>query len=524
MQIDLEDVSSETEFESEVCVIGAGIAGLLLSKRLASYGFQVHLLEAGGMNLEDRSQDLYKSEMRGIFHQGTTEGRFRTFGGASTRWGGQLLSYPSEVFQKRDLFGNIEWPISETDIRTYYPEIFKLMGVNDLPFTDDFLERFKMRGALQSPDVRVRFSKFAPFLKRNLAKTIGRQCLASDRITVFFHANAISVDLDKEGARIKSVTARNYKGSSYRFKALEYIICTGTIEASRLLLSSTFVHPCGVGNVTDQVGRYFHDHLTVKALRLGEQSKAIFEKYFSPYYVKNTLHSPKLEATASLQKRLNLPEIMAHFFIHESENNEFALLRQTLVDLQKGRFAIKTAGQLPLLLSGAAQMAFALKVRGRRAISAQANISLNIETEQKPRPDSRIRISNKVNSVGIPETIVDWKISDEEGESLRRYALVVDKFLKSLGMTQLDWNPSPQDDAKTWVQAGTDILHPMGGTRMGTSQDNSVVDKELRVHGVNNLYIAGCSVYPSGGSSNPTFTMMALACRLSDFLKRKRKG
>lgn len=521
MQIDLEEVSPGTEFESDVCVIGAGVAGLLLSRKLAGYGFRVHLLEAGGKKLEERSQDLYKSEMRGVFHQGATEGRFRTFGGASTRWGGQLLSYPDEVFQKRELFGHIGWPISEADIRAYYPEIFKIMGVNDLPFTDDFLERFKTRDDLQSPDVRVRFSKFAPFTKRNLAKTIGRECLASDLITVFFHANALSVDLDQETARIQTVTCKDYQGGVYRFKARDYVICTGTIESSRLLLSSTSAHPCGVGNLTDQVGRYFHDHVTVGAMWLGGPSKAIFAKYFSPYYVKNTLHSPKLEATPSLQKKLNLPEVMAHFFIHESDDNEFALLRQTLVDLQRGKLAMKTVRQLPLLLSGVAQMALSLKVRGRRIVSSQANISLNIETEQKPRPDSRIQISPRMNSVGIPETIVDWKISDEEGEAMRRYAGAVDAYLKSLGMSHLDWKPGPQDDAKTWVQAGIDILHPMGGTRMGTSQENSVVDKDLRVHGVTNLYIASCSVFPTGGSSNPTFTMMALACRLADLLKQK---
>jgi hypothetical protein len=474
--------------------------------------------------LEDRSQVLYKSEMRGRSHQGVMEGRFRTFGGASTRWGGQLLSYPEEVFQRRAIFDGIGWPISEVDIRGYYPEIFKVMGVNDLPFTDEFLERFKMREAVQSSDVRVRFSKFSPFTKRNLAKTIGRECLASDRITVFFHANAISVDLDPEGKRIGAVTCRNYRGGSYKFKAREFIICTGTIEASRLLLSSTAVHPSGVGNRTDQVGRYFHDHVTVGAMWLGGPSKATFAKYFSPYYVKNTLHSPKLEATPGLQKKFNLPEVMAHFFIHESDDNEFALLRQTLVDLQRGKVSMSTVGKLPKLLSGVAQMAYSLKVRGRRIISGQANISLNIETEQKPRADSRIQISDKLNAVGIPETIVDWKISDEDGEAMRRYAGAMDTYLRSLGMAHLDWNPGPEDDAKTWAQAGIDILHPMGGTRMGTSPEDSVVDRDLRVHGVDNLYVASCSVFPSGGSSNPTFTMMALACRLVEMLRQRRKG
>ena len=524
MQIDLEEVPAGSGFESDICVIGAGVAGLLLSTRLAGYGLRVNLLEAGGKELEQRSQDLYKSEMRGRFHMGTTEGRFRTFGGASTRWGGQLLAYPDEVFQTRELLGHVGWPISQKDIEAYYPDIFKVMGVNELPFTDEFLDKFGNRADVASPEVRVRFSKFAPFPRRNLAGTLGKQVVASDRITVFFHANVLSVDIDETGGWIESVRVRNYQGAEYRFKARDYVICTGTIEASRLLLSSNSVLPAGVGNATDQVGRYFQDHVTVDAMRLGEKSKAIFAKYFAPYFVKDTLHSPKIEATVALQKSLQLPEVMAHFFIHESEDNEFTLLRQTLVDMQRGNFAWNKVGQMPKLLSGAAKMAYSLKVKGRRIFSKQANVSLNLETEQRPRADSRIQISDKLNVVGIPETIVDWKISDADGESMQRFAVVMEKYLKSLGMTEQNWTLSPQADAKTWAQAGGDILHPMGGTRMGTSPENSVVDGELRVHGVANLYVSSCSVFPSGGSSNPTFTMMALACRLSDLLKSKLNG
>jgi len=524
MQIDLEKVPPGSEFKSDICVIGAGIAGLVLSQKLAACGYDVHLLEAGGQSLEQRSQDLYRGQMKGVFHQGTTEGRFRTYGGASTRWGGQLLSYPEEVFQERALFGNMGWPITGAEIKPHYAEIFRIMGVNDLPFTDDILKGYGTPQAWQSPDVRVRLSKFAPFGKRNLARTLGKQCLASNRITVFFHANATSVDLSPAQDRIESVTVKNYQGGRFKFTAREYVVCTGTIETSRLLLSSNAVQPAGVGNLTDQVGRYFHDHLTVKAMTLGPGSLPAFTRYFAPYFIRGTLHSPKLEATFALQKKLGLPEVMAHFFIHEADDNEFALLRQVLVDLQRGKLALKRIGQVPLLLSGVAQMAYALKVRGRRILSSQVKVTLNIETEQRPRPDSRIQVSDRLDALGMPETIVDWKISPEDGESLQRYAVVIDQYLESLGMNERHWKVSPHDTPRAWAQAGEDIFHPMGGTRMGASPEKSVVDRDLHVHGVANLSIASCSVFPFGGSSNPTFTMMALALRLAEALQKRNRA
>jgi choline dehydrogenase-like flavoprotein len=521
MRVDLEEAISGSEFASEVCIIGAGIAGLVLARRLATHGIAVHLLEGGGLTLEERSQSLYQAEMRGRFHQGATEGRFRSLGGASTRWGGQLLAYPDELFGRRPAVDNAEWPIKEKDIEQYYTEIFRIMGVNDLPFTDEVLKRFATRLPVQSEDIRFRLSKFAPFPRRNLANTIGRECLDSDKVTLFLHANAASVDIDRDATRVDSITVRNYRGGTYTFKAAEFVLCTGTIETSRLLLSSTGVRHAGVANDTDQVGRYFHDHLTTRALFLGPESKKVFSRYFSPYYAKSTLHSPKLEATPAAQARLELPEVMAHFFIHEM-SDEFVLLRQTLVDLQRGKLTWKNFLRLPMLISGGTKMAYALKVKGRRPLSSQTLVSLNIETEQVPRADSRILPSDKLNAIGLRGTVVDWKVSRQDAEAQRCYAGLIDTYLRSCGMKDLDWQLRPEDDVESWLQAGNDILHPMGGARMGLRREESVVDQNLRVHGLSNLYIASCAVFPSGGSSNPTFTMMALSCRLADMLKNRR--
>ena len=91
MHIDLDVASEQVQFESKVCIIGAGVAGLILARHLASRGVDVNLVEAGGCTVEPRSQEMYNVQMEGRHHDGATEGRFRVFGGSSTRWGGQLL-------------------------------------------------------------------------------------------------------------------------------------------------------------------------------------------------------------------------------------------------------------------------------------------------------------------------------------------------------------------------------------------------------------------------------------------------
>lgn len=144
-----------------------------------------------------------------------------------------------------------------------------------------------------------------------------------------------------------------------------------------------------------------------------------------------------------------------------------------------------------------------------------------MDCEQSVRSENRVRLSETAeDALGIPKAIVDWRVSPCEIQSMRRYAQFLCGELNRLGVATIDWHPYVirlrSDDFLTI----RDTNHPMGGTVMGHDPRQSVVDDNLRVHGVANLYIASCSTFPSGGSSNPTVTMMALAFRLSEQLAR----
>ena len=130
MRIDLDGAPDRTRFESAVCIVGGGIAGLLLAHRLATDGIDVHLLEAGGPKLESRSQELYRVEMEGRYHHGATEGRFRVFGGSSTMWGGQLLPYTPDIFSPPCGTPSAPWPLTTADIEPHYAALEKIMHVS----------------------------------------------------------------------------------------------------------------------------------------------------------------------------------------------------------------------------------------------------------------------------------------------------------------------------------------------------------------------------------------------------------
>jgi choline dehydrogenase-like flavoprotein len=513
MHIDLEQLEAGATPRAEFCVVGGGVAGLILARRLAAAGRQVMVLEAGGLELEERSQALYAAEMPAERHGGSTEGRFRTFGGSSTRWGGQLLPFSADVFTPPAGSAAPAWPIGEEALLPYYGQVQEIFEVGTLPFTEELLPALGHPAVSFTPTLRLRYSKWAPFHKRNLANTVGRECVASAKVTVYTHSNVASFDGD--GERVTHARVLDYAGREFWFEAEHFVVCCGTVESSRLLLNSPAVR-----NEHDQVGRYFHDHVALHAAELPRGDVVRITERLGPFLVGGTLYTCKIEATPELQRTAGLNAVMAHFAVQEPENSGIAAVRNVFTSLQQGRLREGLRQNLLPMLRGLpdiARLTWASKVRKRRGISRAATVWMNIDLEQRANAENRIRLSEQVDALGLPCAVVDWRIGESEYDTAREYARIIKQEFAARGLAELELLPRVLAEGKLLM---SDTYHPMGGLRMGTSAAESVVDADLKVHGVANLFVASCAVFPSGGSSNPTFTLMALTMRLADHLVR----
>ena len=524
MRLDLDQAaaqSAQDSFHATVCIVGGGIAGLTLATRLAHQGIDVHLLEAGGLEQEDRSQAFYATEQAATVHRGVTDGRFRTFGGSSTRWGGQLLPYTADIFQPPPGHPTPAWPIAAEDLKPYYAEIQKIFAVDDLPFDAALLPALGHAAVAFPPEIVLRFSKWAPFNRRNLARTLGPAALEHDRINVYMHANAAAFEADPENAsRISAARVLDYAGRTFRFTALHFIVAAGTVESSRLLLCSAAAVP----NPHDQIGRYFHDHLSFHAGHFHGQARMAMLNRLGPFFVAGTLHTCKLEASAEARARNGWLACMAHVVVQEPEDSGTAAIRNLLRSVQAGRLQEAIGTNLLPMLRGAGdvvRLLYQARLKRRRAVSARAEVILNIDVEQMPDPANRIRLSERRDALGLPMALVDWRVNPAEQQTALAFAQWLRPQLERLGLAPDQWDAA--------IEAGTnpemaDTYHAMGGLRMGTDPAASAVDPDLRVHGLANLHVASCAVFPSGSSSNPTFTMMALSMRLADHLTKQLKG
>jgi len=521
MQVDLDSVIDRPSFKSSVCIVGAGVAGLILARALAKVGIEVHLLEGGGPLPESRSQDLYAVQMAGMHHEGATKGRFRVFGGSSTRWGGQLLTFTPDIFDPSAGMPSQAWPLRIAEIESHYSEVRDLMHVSHHSPAARRIKSLSTGRAVDSADINVRFSKWAPFSKRNLASTLGPECLASERVTVFFHANVVGIRFREGSDRVETVTAKNYAGSIFEFESAQFIICAGTIETCRILLAAKAALGVRIGKTMDSVGRYFHDHLSFEAATITGTAKRGFVKLFTPSLIGDTLHTPKLEASVGLRSRENLLAVMAHFAIEEPEGSGIAAVRTFLQAIQRreGRSAVLKSGlALPRNSVDIAKLIWGARVKKQRVITGRASITLRIDCEQATNAANRITLSEDCDAVGMPKAVIAWRISEHERRTVGIFAKAVDTYLDQLGFGAIAWNPALSEPDDSWLRFTNDAFHPMGGTRMGTDPYTSVVDSNLKVHGTANLFVASCSTFPAGGSSNPTFTLMALTLRLGAHL------
>lgn len=519
--IDLYDLPSDQDFQSDLIIVGAGVAGLVLADALRNKGLNVDLLEAGGATLEPESQALYEAEMAGIKHLGTMEGRFRVYGGSSTRWGGQLLPLSATDFEHRAHVRHSGWPISPAVLTPYLARCEDLLGVNHSPYDTDLLKKLpRPWPQLSEPELRLRFSKWAPFRCRNLAQTLGKQCQADLQTRIFLHATVTRIDLHSDGRHVETLQVRTSKGGSFRFKGRQVVIAAGSIETTRLLLASRSIHSAGIANQSDQLGRWFHDHLSVKAATLHPLRRRNFLRQLAPWFLGDTRHTVKIESTPAWQSQQGCLNVMGHLVFDSPQNSGFAWLRQQLLARQIGnasenRLPAPALQQLPGEALDLLYLAWKRYARQRRWCPSNAQITLSIDSEQQPNPESRIRLSTNFDAMGMAKAIVQWKWGEPERRSFAAYRNLFNQQWQAWGSGYINWSESFEPDSG-WEKSVTDIYHLMGGTRMSSNPVRGIVDPNLKVHGIDNLYIASLSVFPTGGSSNPTLTLMMLTLRLAE--------
>ena len=539
MFVDARTVSSESIIETDICVVGAGVAGITLAREFLGTNTSVTILESGGFEGDKETQDLYKGETVGHPYYPLETARVRQYGGCSEKWllefgqgvlGARLRPLSEIDFEEREWVPYSGWPFNKAHLDPYYeraqavckagPYIYDIDSWGETQKTP----RFPLKGN------RVQTVVYQG-VNRDLFRLDYREELKrSDNVTVYLHANALEIETNDGADETTGIRAACLHGPQFRVRAKVYIVAVNGIETPRLLLLSNRIEKAGLGNRHDLVGRFFMEHphlwsgLYIPSDRKLFRTAGLYDLHIEkgvPVIGQLTISEDVLQQ----EKMLNYSVVIEPSF-RPSPHKQGALARgkQTYKALASallhGDMHAFTR-QMSTLVPVTNALSVAVYRKVMRILNSLLKLRkhevflLNHMVEQVPNPESRVTLGNSMDAFGQRCTRLDWQLSPIDIRSIVRAQEIIDEELRRAGLGHLEielrGEVPPPDLHGGW--------HQMGTTRMHNDPRMGVVDSNSRVHGVSNLYLAGPSVFPTGGCANPVLTIVALTLRLADHLK-----
>lgn len=574
--MDLAEYGEQHKDVCDVLIVGGGPAGLSVARGLDGSKKDIVILESGGLEESAETEALNEvvategtwnsrqALRRADYHKALTRHwtharqgygvRCRSLGGSTASWAGKSAAFDEIDFAKRDWVPNSGWPISRSDLDSAQERALKILNLGPNCCDDDLWALMRRNCPDPRPDPEVLRSFFWQFSRSTIdpmdVLRAGREFLrdAPTPCRVLTGATVVELLTDESGRRATGAVVADKHGIHRTVLASTVVLAASAIENARLLLVSRKSNLMGLGNVHGTVGRYLMDHPCAVVARFKEPDIVKMSELFGFYGLRNpagvTMYMRGLAPTPEVQAAeglLNCAAFMPgerapddpwdaakRLLKRKSDNyisDALAILRSPkLVATGLGRMAL----QSPLVPKGISQFAVNQVIRFRPNLAAEEYLTrglphkltgLEIQTvcEQVPDPENRVTLSEKTDKYGTQLPLVRWRVGEAEMRTLARSACLVANSFEKAGM------PVPVVD--NWVTAEKydeaaviDMAHTAGTTRMSEDPRTGVVDRNCQVHGVDGLFVAGASVFPTSGHANPTLMIVSLATRLADHI------
>lgn len=544
-----------TCLEADLCIVGGGAAAISLALGYMKSGRSVILVPGGGPHQTASCIDLYRGKVDPPgSHEPLEENRLRMWGGTTTVWGGRCVPFDPIDFEARPWVPGSGWPIGRDELKDYIAQANELSEAGEADFDARSVfpetQTELLRGFDDENIATWPLERWS--IPTDYSKRYRSDLEAASNLRVLLHANATHLQMDSSGTTLRHVKAACRPGKVFQINAKNTVIACGALENTRLLLASRDILTEGIGNKHDLVGRYYQSHCfgVCGYAVLNDPSKDFiydFEKDQAGVYCRR-----RFWLTPEAQKKHQVSNVVG-FFVRavsgESEHRNamvsLVLLVKTLLGgAKKGPkrlFQIVRAQRRELLThlgivlkdgpSIFRQLAAVVYTRyfQKRRLpmvlpSKNANFfPLFFQTEHAPLWESRVMLDDSsVDDFGMPRLEVNIRFSEVDYRTIRTFVSLFKQRIEESGIGTFHLSEKDKEYlAHPERRPFNSNAHHIGTTRMAVTADAGVVDVNCKVHGVENLYVAGSSVFPTSSHANPTLMIIALALRLADHLKSK---
>ena len=522
MFIDSRSLPDNHSIDTEVCIAGAGAAGITVARELAGMEFRVCLLESGGFDFDGATQSLCEGENIGLPYVPLEYTRFRYLGGTTNVWSGQCRPLDRIDFEKRDWIPYSGWPFSRSDLDPYYERAQLICRLGPFAYDAATWETSPAKRCLPFRGGKVVTSVFQFSPPTRFGEVYRDVLKASGNIECYLFANVVEIETNESARRVKRLVLSTLEGRSFSVSAKVFILAVGGIETPRLLLLSNRVMPSGLGNRNDLVGRFFmeHPHLESGVILLSDPDRKMdFDK-------RHRVHGTEIYGALAMREQALRDERIVGFSAtlsttkgerYEAANRSAGVesLKFLYGRMRRGEYVDEFWNHLGNVLSDIDDVATV--IYGDAFKHELPVYRVFNRTEQAPNPESRVTLSETRDRLGMKRARLDWRLSVLEKRSMRRAHRIIARELGLSGLGRFRIELDESDE--TWPPELTGGCHHLGTTRMNDDPAMGVVDANCRVHGISNLFIAGPSVFPTSGYANPMLTIVALSIRLADHVK-----
>lgn len=504
--IDAETIDTGEVIDADLCIVGAGPAGLTLARELIGSQHRVYMLESGDERIDEVARQRAEGDVVGDPYFPLAEARGFAVGGSSHLWDEWMRGRPLDAidFESREWVPDSGWPFGRDELEEFYRKAGTLLGLETVAT--------EAPDGLRSADIRP-----SPFNYSNTFdfEAMRREIDASDNVCLVVNCAAIDLELDESRTRAERVVASAGPPQRFSFSSRVFVLAGGGIEIPRLLLSGDGGR--GIANSSDLVGRCFMEHPT---MRSGVVVPADLDGFPLDYFEFRATAGRNVKGALSPTEEAMTRHSMLNCMVFLTEIDDVTSSEgvRSLAVVRSGLRRANDFGE-----SALGHFANALTRPGDlwryvakgRLYRPGRRLRLSVTVEQAPNRSSRVMLSDRRDDLGVPRVSLDWRTGDLERHTVRAMQESVDALFRERGWghveTMLGDERPPRSFRGEW--------HHLGTTRMSASPRSGVVDPTGRAHDIPNLYLAGGSVFPTVGYANPTLTVVALVLRMARDLK-----
>ena len=524
---DARSLQTGTVLDYDVCIVGAGAAGITLALELSGSGRRVCVLEGGGEDFDPDVQALYGGSSTEPFPD-VEYSRLRYLGGTTNHWGGSTQRFDPLDFERREWIPNSGWPITREELDPFYDRAHRYL---ELPPPGEAPEAVIKRSGLKPLPMigeKVRYNIGYSSPPTRFGEVYRADLEAAADVDVYLNANITEIVAAQDGQRVAELRCAVLEGTTFIARASTYVLATGGIENARLLLVSRSVHANGLGNANDTVGRYFLDHAVL--------GFGILQPSMTPAQMAGFAGVGSLTGQAVAYLQLTQEEVVrrqvggmripfvpvSRYFASPGIEAYHTLTEDWRERFDKGLLwddIGNIIGDIDMVIEAISRRAFS-----KRLFDSANDMDFYFfdgMAEQHPDPDNRVVLQDDRDALGLQRVRVEWRLTDLDRRTVQENALAFGEWLAAAGLGRMRLL---LDDGRTWGSQMSFGSHHSGSTRMGDDPKRSVVDRHQKVHDLANLYVAGSSVFPTNGHVPVTLTIVATTIRLADHLKTIQHG